>query len=174
MIDFHSHIIPAIDDGARELKEALEMLEEASSAGFDGVISTSHYMENYYEVSQADRKAWLNGLQYGVEEKKLGLSLYLGSEIYFTDKILNLIQEGKASTINGSRYVLFEFPMNAKPINIEDFVYSILSANYVPVLAHPERYTFTQEEPEIIYQLANQGVLMQSNYGSIIGQYGKK
>lgn len=47
MIDFHSHIIPAIDDGARELKEALEMLEEASSAGFDGVISTSHYMENY-------------------------------------------------------------------------------------------------------------------------------
>ena len=71
MIDFHSHIIPAIDDGARELKEALEMLEEASSTGFDGVISTSHYMENYYEVSQADRKAWLNGLQYGLEEKKI-------------------------------------------------------------------------------------------------------
>ena len=68
MIDFHSHIIPEIDDGARELKESLEMLEEASSAGFDGVISTSHYMENYYEVSQADRKAWLNGLQYGIEE----------------------------------------------------------------------------------------------------------
>ena len=71
MIDFHSHIIPTIDDGARELKESLEMLEEASSAGFDGVISTSHYMENYYEVSQADRKAWLNGLQYGLEEKKI-------------------------------------------------------------------------------------------------------
>ena len=101
------------------------MLEEASSAGFDGVISTSHYMENYYEVSQADRKAWLNGLQYGLEEKKIGLSLYLGSEIYFTDKIISLIKEAKASTINGSRYVLFEFPMNAKPINIEDFVYSI-------------------------------------------------
>ena len=129
MIDFHSHIIPEIDDGARELKESLEMLEEASSAGFDGVISTSHYMENYYEVSQADRKAWLNGLQYGLEEKKIGLSLYLGSEIYFTDKIISLIKEAKASTINGSRYVLFEFPMNAKPINIEDFVYSILSAN---------------------------------------------
>jgi tyrosine-protein phosphatase YwqE len=52
MIDFHSHIIPAIDDGARELKESLEMLEEASSAGFDGVISTSHYMENYYDGSK--------------------------------------------------------------------------------------------------------------------------
>ena len=89
MIDFHSHIIPAIDDGARELKEALEMLEEASSAGFDGVISTSHYMENYYEVSQADRKAWLNGLQYGLEEKKIGLSLYLRSEIYFRSQSFN-------------------------------------------------------------------------------------
>ena len=91
MIDFHSHIIPAIDDGAREVKEAIAMLEEASSAGFDGVISTSHYMENYYEVSQADRKAWLNGLQYGLEEKKIGLSLYLGSEVYFSDKILDII-----------------------------------------------------------------------------------
>lgn len=174
MIDFHSHIIPAIDDGAREVKEAIAMLEEANRAGFDGVIATSHYIENYYEVSQADRKAWLNGLQYGLEEKKIGLSLYLGSEIYFSDKILELIKEEKASTINGSRYVLFEFPLNAKPINIEEVVYDLIAEKYIPVLAHPERYTFMQEEPDLIYQLANQGVLMQSNYGSIIGQYGKK
>ena len=90
MIDFHSHIIPAIDDGAREVKEAIAMLEEANRAGFDGVIATSHYIENYYEASQADRKAWLNGLQYGLEEKKIGLSLYLGSEVYFSDKILQV------------------------------------------------------------------------------------
>ena len=174
MIDFHSHVIPAIDDGARDIKDTMTMLEEASRAGIDGVILTSHYMEDYYETSQADRNAWLKGIQYGLEEKQIGINLYLGSEIYFSDKIVNLINEGKASTINGSKYVLFEFPLNAKPLNIEDFIYALLSNGYVPVLAHPERYTFMQEEPDLIYQLANQGVLMQSNYGSIIGQYGKK
>lgn len=174
MIDFHSHIIPTIDDGAREIKETMKMLEEAYSAGFDGIISTSHYMEGYYEVNQADRKVWINGIQYALEKKKIGLSLYLGSEIYFSEKILEFIKEGKASTINGSKYILFEFPLNAKPINIEDVIYTILSEGYIPVLAHPERYVFTQKNPELIYELANQGVLMQSNYGSIIGQYGKK
>lgn len=174
MIDFHSHIIPTIDDGAREIKETMKMLEEAYSAGFNGVISTSHYMENYYEANHAERSTWIKGIQYGLEEKGIGLSLYLGSEVYFTENLLDLIKEGKASTINESRYILFEFPLNAKPMNIEDFIYSMLSENYVPILAHPERYTYMQKEPELIYQLANQGVLMQSNYGSILGQYGKK
>ena len=116
------------------------MLEEASSAGFDGVISTSHYMENYYEVSQADRKAWLNGLQYGLEEKKIGLSLYLGSEIYFTDKIISLIKEAKASTINGSRYVLFEFPMNSfcklrssSCTSRKIYIYTRRAGNYISI-----------------------------------------
>lgn len=162
MIDFHSHIIPTIDDGAREIKETMKMLEEAYSAGFDGIISTSHYMEDYYEVNQADRKVWINGIQYALEKKKIGLSLYLGSEIYFSEKILEFIKEGKASTINGSKYILFEFPLNAKPMNIEDVIYTILSEGYIPVLAHPERYVFTQKNPELIYELANQGVLMQS------------
>lgn len=124
MIDFHSHIIPTIDDGAREIKETMKMLEEAYSAGFDGIISTSHYMEGYYEVNQADRKVWINGIQYALEKKKIGLSLYLGSEIYFSEKILEFIKEGKASTINGSKYILFEFPLNAKPMNIEDVIYT--------------------------------------------------
>lgn len=142
--------------------------------GFDGVILTSHYIENYYDVGEAEREAWLEALSQGVEKKRIGINLYLGSEVYFSDNILHLIQDGQASTINNSRYVLFEFPLNAQPINIEEFIYSLLEHKYVPILAHPERYTFIQERPEVLYQLANDGVLMQSNYGSIIGQYGIK
>lgn len=142
--------------------------------GFDGIILTPHYIESYYEVNQEKRRAWLDALSAGCEQKNIGISLYLGNEIYFTENILNLIKEEKASTINNSRYVLFEFPLNAKPIGIEDIIYSLLEHQYIPILAHPERYCFTQEDPNIIYKLAETGVLMQSNYGSIIGQYGKK
>lgn len=54
-----------------------------------------------------------------------------------------------------------------------DFIYDILEFKLIPILAHPERYSFIQKEPEIVYDLIRQGVLMQSNYGSIIGQYGE-
>ena len=174
MIDFHSHIIPEIDDGARELKESLEMLEEASSAGFDGVISTSHYMENYYETNRPEREVWINAIHENLENKNLDMNLYLGNEIYMSDNIIELLEDGKATTMNDTSYVLFELPMNAEPMNLYDMVYEMQQYKIVPILAHPERYSFVQTDPELIYDLIDKGVLMQANYGSIIGQYGKK
>ena len=65
-------------------------------------------------------------------------------------------------------------PLNAEPMNLYDLVYQMLQCKLVPVLAHPERYSFVQKDPELIYDLIQKGVLMQANYGSIIGQYGEK
>ena len=63
MIDFHSHILPNVDDGSKSVEETFKLLEEAKDAGFEGIISTSHYMEEYYEVSVAERKVWLRELR---------------------------------------------------------------------------------------------------------------
>ena len=87
---------------------------------------------------------------------------------------MNLLINRKASTINNTSYVLFEMPLNAEPMNLYDVIYSLQENKLVPVLAHPERYSFVQKEPELIYDLIQKGVLMQANYGSIIGQYGEK
>ena len=87
---------------------------------------------------------------------------------------MELLETGKATTINKSRYILFEFPMNTKPMNMYDIIYDMLQNKLIPILAHPERYSFVQKEPEIIYDLIQKGVLMQANYGSIIGRYGEK
>ena len=65
-------------------------------------------------------------------------------------------------------------PLNAEPMNLYDVIYSLQENKIIPVLAHPERYSFVQKEPELIYDLIQKGVLMQANYGSIIGQYGEK
>ena len=70
--------------------------------------------------------------------------------------------------------MLFELPLNAEPMNLYDVVYDMLQYKLVPILAHPERYSFVQKEPDLIYDLIEKGVLMQANYGSIIGQYGEK
>ena len=157
MIDVHSHILPNIDDG-----------------GFEGIICTSHYMENYYETDRPEREVWINAIHENLKNKNIEMNLYLGNEIYMSDNIIKLLEDGKATTMNDTSYVLFELPLNVEPMNLYDMVYEMQQYKIVPILAHPERYSFVQTDPELIYDLIDKGVLMQANYGSIVGQYGKK
>ena len=174
MIDVHSHILPNIDDGSRSIEETFNLIKEAKEAGFEGIDCTSHYMENYYETNRPEREVWINAIHENLENKNIDMNLYLGNEIYMSDNIIELLEDGKATTMNDTSYVLFELPMNAEPMNLYDMVYEMQQYKIVPILAHPERYSFVQTDPELIYDLIDKGVLMQANYGSIIGQYGKK
>lgn len=174
MIDVHSHILPNIDDGSRSIEETFNLIKEAKEVGFEGIVCTSHYMENYYETNRPEREVWINAIHENLENKNIDMNLYLGNEIYMSDNIIELLEDGKATTMNDTSYVLFELPMNAEPMNLYDMVYEMQQYKIVPILAHPERYSFVQTDPELIYDLIDKGVLMQANYGSIIGQYGKK
>ena len=174
MIDFHSHILPNIDDGSRSIEETFNLIKEAEKVGFKAIISTSHYMENYYETDVPEREVWVKAILENLKTKNINTNLYLGNEIYFSNKIIELLEKRKASTINDTSYVLFELPLNAEPMNLYDVVYDMLQYKLVPILAHPERYSFVQKDPDLIYDLIEKGVLMQANYGSIIGQYGEK
>ena len=131
-------------------------------------------MEGYYETAAQEREIWLNEIYKNVKKKKIDINLALGSEIYMSENIIKLLEEGKASTINNTSYVLFEMPLNIEPFNLYDVIYKMEQNKIVPILAHPERYSFIQKEPELVYDLIEKGVLMQANYGSIIGQYGSK
>lgn len=174
MIDFHTHILPNIDDGSKSIEETFNLIEEAEKVGFEGIILTSHYIENYYETDEPEREVWLNAIIENLKVKGIKTDLYLANEIYLSENIMSLLQEGKASTINNSCYVLFEMPLNNEPLNLYNVIYSLQENKLIPVLAHPERYSFVQKEPELIYDLIQKGCLMQANYGSILGQYGKK
>ena len=174
MIDFHSHVLPNIDDGSKSIEETFNLIKEAKSAGFNKIISTSHYMEDYFEVESNEREVWINGINEKVKEMELDIKLYIGSEIYLTDDIIKLLEQGKASTLNNTNYVLFEMPFNVKPLNLYSIIYEMLKYKLVPILAHPERYSYVQKEPQLVGELIEKGVLMQSNFGSVIGQYGRK
>ena len=174
MIDFHTHILPNIDDGSRSIEETFNLIKEAKEAGFEGIILTSHYIENYYETNVPERDVWVKAISENLQAKGIDTNLYLGNEIYISNNMMELLEQGKASTINNSCYVLFELPLNAEPLNLYDAIYSLQENKLIPVLAHPERYSYVQKEPELIYDLIQKGCLMQANYGSIIGQYGVK
>ena len=174
MIDFHTHILPNIDDGSRSIDETFNLIKEAKEVGFDGIILTSHYIENFYETDVPERDVWVKAISENLGVKGIDTDLYLANEIYISENMMGLLEQQKASTINNSCYVLFELPLNEEPLNLYDVIYSLQENKLIPILAHPERYSFVQKEPELIYDLIEKGCLMQANYGSIIGQYGVK
>ena len=170
MIDFHSHILPNIDDGSSSIEESINILKEAKEAGFTKIISTSHYIEEYYESDEKERTELLKNIEKNYQD----IELYLGNEIYITDQMIELVKEGKASTINNSKYILFELPMNTKTMLTKEMIYRIIENGYTPIIAHPERYNYVQGYPEYVEELAEMGAMFQANYGSIIGMYGEK
>lgn len=174
MIDFHSHIIPEIDDGSRSIEETMLLIKEAQKAGFTTIISTSHYLPERYEFDEASRKQFLEVIQIGATNLGIDIELKLGSEIYVTYDIVELLKEHKASTIDGTKYVLFELPMQAELPNLKNIIYNLLGNGYRPIIAHPERYSYVKEDPNWLLEYLELGVLFQSNYGSIIGLYGKE
>lgn len=168
MIDFHSHILPDIDDGSKSYEESLAMLEEARNVGFDCIISTSHYAIDCYEAPEYKRKRLIDDLNL---EANLP-NIILGSEIFLTYNIIELLKEYKASTINGTNYVLFELPLRQQFPNLKNVINRLKENNYIPILAHPERYLVIQKDFKMLYELKELGVLFQANYGSILGNYG--
>lgn len=180
MIDFHSHILPNTDDGSTSIEETINIIKEAKQAGFTKIISTSHYIQGYYEYDENERmqllekiKKWGQTPADSTNELN-GPELYLGSEIYITAEMPELLKEKKASTINNSKYVLFELPLNTESLIAKEVVYRLIENGYVPIIAHPERYSYVKESPEYVKELAEMGTLFQANYGSIIGMYGTK
>ena len=171
MIDVHSHIVFGVDDGAKEIEQSITMVQEAKEVGFHKIVLTPHYMEDYYECDKNEIAEKMKQIQ---EKIPMDMEIFQGNEIYITNHINSLLEEEKACTLNGSRYVLFELPINAEPLNITEVIYQILEQNRVPILAHPERYPYIQKDPNKLIPLIEDGVLMQCNYGSIIGIYGKE
>lgn len=174
MIDFHSHIIPEIDDGSRSIEETMLLIKEAQNAGFTTIISTSHYLSGQYEFDEASRKQFLDLIQMGANNLGIDIELKLGSEIYATYDMVDLLKEHKASTINDTKYVLFELPMQSELPNLKNIIYNLLGNGYIPIIAHPERYSYVKENPNWLLEYLELGVLFQSNYASIIGMYGKE
>ncbi len=169
MIDFHTHILPGIDDGSQSYEETIELLKEAKNVGFDKIISTSHYVLNFYETPEYKRKEIIDELK---QEKNVP-EIFLGSEIFLTHNIIELLQEFKPSTINQTNYILIEIsPKEQNFNNLKDAVIKLKENNYRIILSHPERYSIFQKNFKLLYDLKKLGVLFQCNYTSILGKYG--
>lgn len=174
MIDIHSHLLPLIDDGCKSFEDALIALKEAEAKGIKKIILTPHYIKgSNYACNNKEKKKLLEELQNQAKEKNIKVELYLGNEIYFDNDLEKLILDDETMSLNASKYILFELPMNNKVNNLKEMIFELRSKGYIPILAHPERYFYFQKSPKLLIPLIEQGCLLQGNLGSLVGLYGK-
>ena len=174
MIDIHTHLIPNVDDGSDSLETSLNSFKEAIEAGLTDIILTSHYIPDYNETSPSELVSETKKLQKELDERNLNLKLHTGMEIYISDDLPKRVDEKQVLTLADSQYVLVELPMNTKIYFLDYVVESLLRKNLKVILAHPERYLIVKDDPDLVEDFIEKGCLIQCNFGSILGNYGKR
>lgn len=173
MIDIHTHIIPSLDDGPPDMDVSLAMGRIASQEGTQALISTSHSAEasavgyeGMLEKLVEVRAAW--------ESAGIEIRLELGVEIFLEYDTVEKLRSGRLWTLAGSQYVLVEVPYTPWPAYAERALFDLQTAGYNPILAHPERYTAIQADPNLLYRLVQRGVLAQVTSAALLGEQGEK
>ncbi len=172
LTDMHSHLIPGIDDGAKDIEESIILIKQLYEAGFRKLITTPHVMSDFYRNTP---EIILNGLEILREKithypELAGLTIDAAAEYYLDEGLQEKIENKEILTF-GKNYLLFEISYINFPDNLDSVIFKMQTHDYKPVMAHPERYPFWYNDFERYKKLKDNGVLFQININSLTGYY---
>ena len=170
-VDIHCHILPGVDDGARNREEATAMARMAERAGTRSIIATPHHVPRspLSAVDEVAKRA--KQLQRVLEWAEVSVEIHPGQENNARENLITRIDQREAVGLNSTRYVLVEPPFRTYPDFLDGLLAALLDRGLTPVLAHPERNVLVQTDPRRIAGLVEMGVLIQINTGSLLGLY---
>jgi len=180
-VDIHTHLIPGLDDGPASLDETLEMLRHAYDRGTRAMVATPHmfawFGNSEPRLVQDAYSSMVESLQQvakGNEGEFLReMNLYLGAENFISPEFLAALEKGDVLTLNGSRYLLVEFPPHLPFGAADSAVERMLESGLIPVLAHVERYGFVYRRSGRLASLKKKGCVVQVNAESIVDLRGR-
>lgn len=171
--DIHSHLLPNLDDGVRSFEQAEEIILRFKTLGYRKLITTPHVMSDAYRNTNNDILARLQELQEHLRQKDIDIQIEAAAEYYLDEDLHKRLEDNDPLLTFGDKYLLFETNFLTEPFNLKDFIFLAATRGYKPVLAHPERYLFLQQNLEKAEDLINRGVLFQVNTSSFTGYYSK-
>lgn len=166
--DWHSHILPGVDDGVKTMEESIEVLKAYETLGFERVWLTPHIMEDYPNTT--------NGLRQRFEELKNNWTGSLDIRLASENMLDSLFEERLVSNDflpigEDGNHLLVETSYYTPPMGMDEMLDRVKEIGYFPVLAHPERYRYMDEREYL--RLKGKGVLFQMNFVSLVGGYGE-
>ena len=172
MYDLHCHILPAIDDGARDLETAIQMARVAADDGITHLACTPHIYPGLFENTHEGIKQAVADFSAKLAEAGVSLNLSYGADIQVQPELLSGLREGKLPTVNQSRYFLFEPPHHVPLPHFKQQVFDVLTAGFVPIITHPERLSWIEDHYDEFLDVAKSGAWMQLTAGSLTGRFG--
>ncbi|MDY0781389.1 tyrosine-protein phosphatase [Tenacibaculum sp. IB213877] len=172
-VDIHSHLLPGIDDGAKDLNHSIELITKMKSYGITNFITTPHVLGDVYPNSSDTIKNKLQLVKDELEKRGLNdIHINAAAEYMMDEQFMKRLQENDILTLKDN-FILVEMSYFNAPYNLYDVLFEIQLKGYKPVLAHPERYNFYHNDFENFYRLKKAGCVFQLNLLSLTEQYGK-
>ncbi|WP_369013607.1 tyrosine-protein phosphatase [Flavobacterium anhuiense] len=172
-VDIHSHILPGIDDGAKNMTKSIELVSALQKLGVSQMVTTPHINHYVWNNSPEIIQSKFKETQKTLEENKIKMLIQAAAEYFIDSWFENHFKEEKLLTLKDN-YVLVEMSYLNAPLNIYKTIFEIQVAGYIPVLAHPERYVFYHNRLSEYEKLKNAGCVFQLNLLSTVEYYGSQ
>lgn len=173
MIDLHCHILPGIDDGSASMNESILMCEMAEKDGIDTIVATPHRGSFVANTTREQVLTGVRKLSKQLREKGIQVNILPGHEIHITETTLDDIESGEALTINDHKsFALLELPFKSVPFYAFEVIKTLQFKGITPIIAHPERNTQIQSDPDIVSKLIDHGAMTQVTGSSFLGNFG--
>ena len=176
VVDFHSHILPGIDDGSKSTEESVAMLQMEWDQGISRVVATPHFYPQHDQLNRfLDRRRQAEEI---LREKTQGIMqlpvLHMGAEVHFFQGISDC-EELPLLTVDGGNYILIEMPYAPWTDEMYYQLESIYTKrNLHPIIAHVDRYVKGLQTAKMVQRLADLPVLVQANAEFFLDKWKQK
>ena len=170
--DIHSHLIPGIDDGSPNMETSLECIREMHKLGFRKICLTPHFQSQKFQNDEDDVLERAEQLREELRKNDIDMELIVAGEYRVDSGFHKRMEENKFLTING-QYLLIEFSFSQAILGLHELVFELQKLGHEVILAHPERYLYFHQHPDLPRTMKDAGVYFQANINSFSGFYGK-
>lgn len=171
-VDIHSHILPGIDDGSRDIGSSLAFIKGLNELGIDKFICTPHIFTEVYPNSKETIFPVLEQLRAELVRQNIDVQVEAAAEYMMDLDFVELLKNDELLPLQG-KHVLVEMSYQVETRNVDQFIFDLNIRGYQPVLAHPERYIYYHNTFEQYRKMKELGCILQVNILSLAGYYGK-
>ncbi len=173
-IDIHVHILPGIDDGAKDLAASAALAEMYAKEGIRQIIATPHFIPGTAWAAGREKVVEKTAeLQHHLDERNIALTVYPGMEIAYHKKVMDRLEKGLLQPLGRSNTYLLEPSFRDTSDDLLRCVKRVMDKGHGVILAHPERIPSFQETAETLVELVGKGLQVQLNIGSLLNKFGE-
>jgi protein-tyrosine phosphatase len=171
-VDIHSHLLPNIDDGSPDMETSIQLIREMVDLGFRSIITTPHISELYPNDNTIIQQT-LNQLKTQLKREQIDIEINVAAEYMVNDVFEQKILSGEPLMILPNNHILIELSHISEPVNLYKVINLLIERGYTPILAHPERYRYYNNNLAQFQKFINCGCHLQVNALSLDGYYGR-